>query len=98
VDGRQAEVTHADSSIEKGVYAPFSKSGRVAVNGVVASAYASNRADQSHLIIAGVKLISMHRLAHVFQARHRLACALSFEHFCSSEAYVDCMSAWLEPT
>jgi hypothetical protein len=97
VDGTEAAVTRITTYTEKGVYAPFTRSGHVVVDRVVASAYALDRLDESHYVIGGVKVIPMHLLAHLFQARHRLACSFNFDYFCAGETYVNGMSAWLEP-
>jgi hypothetical protein len=80
----------------KGAFAPFTKSGTIIVNGVVASSYVSMQDNSDMLVIGGHKTpLSMHWLAHLFQSHHRLACDLSWK-FCAGETYTgEGISTWV---
>ena len=77
-----------------GVFAPFTKSGTIVVDGVVASNYVNLKGDTS-LVVGGVFAFDLHFLAHMSQAPHRLVCEFS-NAFCATETYNDGISVWVE--
>jgi len=79
--------------ISKGAYAPFTASGTLVVNGVVASIYVSFGDDHSgSLQLAGGYLaLSFQWLAHIYETPHRLFC----QGACYGETYnEDGISTW----
>mmetsp|Transcript_22807 Transcript_22807/g.25990 ORF Transcript_22807/g.25990 Transcript_22807/m.25990 type:complete len:448 (+) Transcript_22807:276-1619(+) len=89
-----AIVTKTTLTSGKGAFAPFTMSGTIAVNGILASNYVSLQQQESDtlMIFGGTSTtnwktsISMQWLSHAFQAHHRLVCSLS-THFCKKETY-----------
>lgn len=79
-----------------GAFAPFTESGTIVVNGVLASSYVSLQEEKSgSLVIGNTKTVSMHWLAHVLQAPHRLICHVSAS-ICENETYTtDGISHWV---
>lgn len=79
-----------------GAYAPFTASGTLMVNGVAVSSYVSLQEGSDILILGTLKTpLSMHWLAHVFQAPHRMVCMWSLA-YCKSESYTkDGISVWV---
>lgn len=78
-----AEVTRTD-----GVYNPFTPSGTIIVDGIVASVYASLQGTK-YLEVAGIRTPFTHQaLSHAFMGVQRAACStLNFERYCKSETY-----------
>lgn len=83
----------------RGAYAPFTKSGTIVVNGMVASNYVTLQRDSSELILTGgVRTgLSMHWLAHVSCAPYRLACEFVFASYCKGNSTYnrDGLSHWV---
>jgi hypothetical protein len=76
----------------QGVFAPFTPSGKIVVNNVLASSFVSLNSDQ-HISIAGVK-VSHQWLAHKFEFPHRLACCYMGK--CMKDTYtVEGISSWV---
>ena len=103
--GPVAEVQHTKTVVRRGAYAPFTASGTIVVNGVMASNYVSLQEDSDVLVIGGIKIFSMQWLAYLSQAPHRLVCSLNWS-FCQNETYTNsgiskwvygphCISTWL---
>jgi ABC-type phosphate transport system substrate-binding protein len=94
--GGVAEVKKILSVVRHGAYAPFTKSGTIAVNDVAASVYVDLQNNAGVLVIGGYKTpLTMQFLAHMFQAPHRLACAVS-PSYCQTETYDDSgVSSWV---
>jgi hypothetical protein len=90
-----ASVRSITRVVRTGAFAPFTKDGTVVVNDVVASSYISMKQDSANFVVAGVEIISMHQVAHLFQAPHRLACEVS-PGFCAKETYKDGLSIWID--
>ena len=86
--GRSTKVVKIGFIESAGAFAPFTESGTIVVNGVVASSYVSLQDESESFSIAGIKVASMHWLAHAFQAPHRMMCKVS-AGFCASETYSD---------
>lgn len=85
-DGSLAIVTAVQTITRTGVFAPFTKSGTVVVNGIVASSFISFQ-DSEYLKIGDfVSPLSYQWLAHNFEAAHRLYCVLMA---CKGETYDD---------
>ena len=60
-----------------GVYAPFTMSGTIRVNGVVASTYISLQEDLGVLQVGGIStVLSWHWFAHLSQGPYRIVCGL----------------------
>lgn len=90
--GKRAVVTKVVTVTKQGTFAPFTESGSIVVNGVIASSYAAVNGDEN-IMIGGVKVLSHHWAAHLFQAPHRLVCALTT---CENESYnEEGMSFWI---
>eukprot|EP00546_Thalassionema_frauenfeldii_P018046 CAMPEP_0178899002 /NCGR_PEP_ID=MMETSP0786-20121207/2652_1 /TAXON_ID=186022 /ORGANISM="Thalassionema frauenfeldii, Strain CCMP 1798" /LENGTH=697 /DNA_ID=CAMNT_0020569799 /DNA_START=113 /DNA_END=2203 /DNA_ORIENTATION=- len=81
----------------KGVYAPFTESGTIVVNGIVASSYISLQSGSGSLKISGIDTgMNMHQLSHYFQCFHRAACKLRWS-WCANEKYTDeGVSTWVD--
>jgi hypothetical protein len=94
VDG-VASVRSITRVVRTGAFAPFTKDGTVVVNDVVASSYISMKQDSANFVVAGVAIIGMHQVAHLFQAPHRLVCEVS-PGFCARETYKDGLSIWID--
>lgn len=76
------KITSIKRVTRVGVYAPFTMSGTILVNGVAASSYVTLQADSSLLVFGTLKTsLSIHWLAHVFQAPHRLLCLWNIKGF-----------------
>jgi len=71
-DGHLAPVRAIHDVLQNGVFAPFTKSGYIVVNGIVASTYIAYQ-DSEYLIVAGYGTISFQRIAHTFESVHRMA-------------------------
>jgi len=85
-NNNNVEVTKIDTVTRKGVFAPFTESGTISVNGIMASNYITMQDDRNKLTIAGVPIASMQRIAHSFTLPHRVICNNNKE-FCSNETY-----------
>ena len=82
-----AVVKSIRSVVETGAYAPFTKSGTIVVNGVVASNYLSLQTGNSNLVLGSIVTpFSYHGLSHMGLAPHRLLCAFDWS-FCESETH-----------
>mmetsp|Transcript_28982 Transcript_28982/g.40990 ORF Transcript_28982/g.40990 Transcript_28982/m.40990 type:complete len:316 (-) Transcript_28982:176-1123(-) len=90
-DGRLTEVEKIGSVLAKGIFAPFTKSGRIVVNGFVASNYITFQENSASLMIAGVPVINMHWVSHVFMAPYRIW--RNFFHH--EETYVKGVNSWM---
>jgi hypothetical protein len=79
-----AEVESIKLVKEHGMYAPFTPSGRLIVDGVLVSSYASLEKSKDVQFFLGWG-ISHHTLSHIVEAPHRILCY----HFggCREEAY-----------
>ena len=89
VDGGRAMVTGVVAVKRNGVFAPFTESGMITVNGYVASCYAHvGRMKSNSLRLGSVDTTTYQLLAHLAQTPHRLVCVAHFE-WCQSEVYDD---------
>jgi len=96
-------VTSIQSIVRKhaGLYAPFTHSGTIVVNGILASNYVSLQAkdDGNNNTTPYFKIGSLttslthHFLAHAFQIPHRFYCTCVKD--CKDESYTDGISNWL---
>jgi hypothetical protein len=94
--GKPIAVTRIREVVRIGVYAPFTASGLITVNGVVASNYVSFHRD-SHVLKIGTwrTPLSFQWLAHTFESPHRTSCYLLMD--CSKESYSSIgLSRWVE--
>jgi len=72
--GEEARVTSIKKVVQKGLYAPFTSSGTLFVNGVKASSYVSFQ-DSEVLKIGNYRTpLSFQGLAQTFQLPHRMTC------------------------
>jgi len=88
-------VTAVRSVTRRGVYAPFTNSGTIVVNGQVASTFVSLQEKSSVLLLNGgwSTGISHQWLAHAFEVPHRLWCSAVG---CTKESYTsDGISTWV---
>jgi len=83
--GGVTEVDKIGSVTCRGSFAPFTKTGTIVVNDVLASNYVS---------LMDKSPVSMQWMAHAFNAPHRIVCALSFE-ICENETYTNGISNWV---
>ena len=94
-NGGEAGVVSINHVVRKGVFAPFTPSGKIVVNGVLASTFVAMQ-ESSHLTI-GKKATpwSLQWLALTFEAPHRVYCALASSG-CEDEAYSEeGLSVWV---
>ena len=94
VDG-SAEVTKIVTVGREGAFAPFTDSGVINMNGVVASTYVNLQGQSDSFMVGTYKTLSMQFIAHATQAPHRVVCAVNFG-FCEAERYnEDGISTWV---
>ena len=86
-NGEPAAVVEIKPVIRVGAYAPFTVSGSIVVNGIVASNYISFESQSGDLSIGDLKVASYQWVAHLSQAPHRLYCTLASK--CEKESYND---------
>ena len=71
-------VQRIHSEIRRGMYAPFTPSGTIVVNGILVSTFVAFQG-RERLVIGGIETpLSYQWLAHSFEAPHRVATALGF--------------------
>jgi hypothetical protein len=89
------EIVDIKSVIRIGAYAPFTHSGTIVVNDIVASNYVSFEA-LSGVVSAGCfKIASYQRVAHFVQTPHRIYCTIVSK--CETESYTpEGFSEWIE--
>lgn len=97
-NGDHVAVKSIKSVMRKGAFAPFTKDGSIIVNGLVVSSFVALEQDaSSSFMIGGFKTLSLHTLAYVFEAPHRIMCSINFDYFCQEETYSkEGLSAWIE--
>ena len=88
------EVTNVETVDRDGAYAPFTYSGVINVNGVVASSYVNLQSDSDAFMVGAFRTFSMQAIAHLTQAPHRIVCALNFAT-CKAETYDGGVSTWV---
>jgi hypothetical protein len=94
-DGTATAVTQISTINRVGAFAPFTSSGTIVVGGVLASNYVTLQDQSEAFVVAGVKVVSMHELAHTFQAPRRMICSV-IPSLCMAEAYTkDGISTWV---
>jgi hypothetical protein len=82
--GKPVAIVSIRNVLSKGAYAPFTPSGTVVVDGVLASSFVSLTADDSLEIAGGIEL-STQWMARMFEFPHRLAC--HYLGSCPNEEY-----------
>ena len=87
-NGENAEIVNINRVIRIGAYAPFTDSGAIVVNGIVASNYVSFEPLSGDMMIGGWKVASYHWVAHMSQGPHRLYCKVAGSK-CEKESYND---------
>jgi hypothetical protein len=93
-DGSSVAIIHIRYVMRKGIFAPFTKSGSIVVNDIVASNYVTFQEGSEYLIIGGIETpFPYHWLAHTFESGHRLVCKVIA---CDTETYTDSgISHWV---
>jgi hypothetical protein len=88
-----SKITEIHVVKKKGMYAPFTSSGTISVNGVVASSYIAFQ--ESRLFKIGpIPTTSHHWLAHTFEIPHRIWCLYLVG--CDGERYTESgISVWV---
>lgn len=90
------KVTGIKTVTRQGVYAPFTPSGTIVVNGVGASSYIAFQGSESLKLGSVSTGLSYHFLAHKFQAPYRLWCSIMSDA-CMEESYSDDgVSMWVD--
>jgi hypothetical protein len=92
-EGNRVSVTKIHRVNRTGVCAPFTKSGSIVVNDLVASNYIGYQGSE-YLMIGGVKTpLTYHWMAHTFNSVHRLAVSMGI----TGETYTDNgVSRWVD--
>lgn len=91
-NGEALKVHSVTTSIGQGIFAPFTPSGRIVVDGVLVSSFVS--LDNSSILEVWGVGFTYHWLAHIFESPHRLVC----HHFgrCLNETYdANGVSRWV---
>jgi len=93
---REMIVSKIRNVRSQGVYAPFTESGTVLVNNVLASSYVTLQPGTGSLKIAAIDTgLSLHELSHFFQGIHRMSCQLYWP-WCANESYTkEGISTWV---
>jgi hypothetical protein len=91
--GETAAVKSIKKVVRKGAFAPFTESGTIVVNDLVASNYIAYQGSE-YLTIGGIETpFSYQWLAHTFNSAHRLAVMMGFK----CESYTDSgVSHWVD--
>ena len=93
-DGQQ--ITHMTEITRTGIYAPFTKSGRLIVNGVEVSSYLSLGLNQT-LMIGSVEMpLSFHSLSHTAVTPFRMYCRFVLSMGSSCQPRGDGYSPWCQ--
>lgn len=90
------EVTAIKAVQRQGLYAPFTSSGGILVNGIQASNYIAFQKDSDTLMVGSSYStgLTFHWVAHKFQLPHRTWCSIT--NSCDHEAYnSDGISKWV---
>jgi desert hedgehog protein len=85
-DGQSAEIVKLKQVTRHGAYAPFTASGSIVVNNVVASNYISFESGP-YMTIGGMQYVSYHWMSHLTQAPRRLYCSMVSN--CEKESYTE---------
>jgi len=92
-DNGVGTVEHITMVERPGLYAPFTPSGTLLVNGVVVSAYVALQESETLVVGGWSTPLTLHWLAHVFESPHRMACRAGL---CKTETYTeDGVSRWV---
>ena len=95
-DGSVVVVTKIQDVKRKGIFAPFTASGSIVVNGIVASNFIAFQVSEYLKIGEFATPFSFQWLAHTFESGHRLACSSGFVA-CDQETYTDSgVSHWVD--
>ena len=94
-----ARVVRKSTVVRRGVYAPFTPSGTVVVNGVVASNYVAFEPTSDVFVVGGrpVPFLTYQWMAHTFMVPHRIVCNVSSYLCTATEQYSakEGISLWL---
>ena len=82
-DGTVATIESVRAVLAKGAYAPFTYSGDLVVDGIVASSYVAFHSTTGTTSLWGID-VTFHWMAHTFQSFRRLTCRLNM---CPDETY-----------
>jgi len=94
-DGNVETVTAIRTVQKQGAYAPFTASGTVAVNGVVASSFIAFQESETLKIGDMDTTVSFQFLARTFETPHRMWC--EYVSACTEETYtVEGVSLWVD--
>lgn len=94
-NGTEATVTRIQTVDRRGAFAPFTPSGSIFVNGVVASTFVSLQEGEAYLQLGVSTQFSHQWLAHLFETPHRLAFRLIGLEFVTDGNRSDGMSEWI---
>eukprot|EP00541_Cyclophora_tenuis_P009871 CAMPEP_0116565258 /NCGR_PEP_ID=MMETSP0397-20121206/13798_1 /TAXON_ID=216820 /ORGANISM="Cyclophora tenuis, Strain ECT3854" /LENGTH=210 /DNA_ID=CAMNT_0004092011 /DNA_START=177 /DNA_END=806 /DNA_ORIENTATION=+ len=92
--GELVRVEQVRTVERRGVFAPFTTSGTIVVNGVLASSYVAFQQSPTLKVGAWTTPMTYQWLAHVFESPHRMVCNVLLR--CKSEWYTsDGVSVWV---
>jgi hypothetical protein len=91
--GNHVEVKSIKTVTRKGAYAPFTNSGKIVVNNIVASNYISYQGSEYLMVGEMETPLSYQWIAHTFNSAHRLAVMMGFKTETYTEAGV---SHWVD--
>ena len=89
-------VTKIQDVMRKGIFAPFTASGSIVINGIVASNFIAFQVSEHRKIGEFATPFSFKWLAHTFESGHCLACSSGFVAY-DQETYTDSgVSHWVD--
>mmetsp|Transcript_9231 Transcript_9231/g.15352 ORF Transcript_9231/g.15352 Transcript_9231/m.15352 type:complete len:683 (-) Transcript_9231:123-2171(-) len=86
-NGNSAEIVNMKQVIRRGAYAPFTASGSIVVNHVVASNYIAFETG-AYVTIGSVQFVSYQWFSHLTQAPRRMYCSMVVGN-CENESYTE---------
>jgi len=95
-NGNVTSISRIRNVTTRGVYAPFTKSGTIVVNGVVASSYISYQDSENVVIGTITTQVSFQWIAHKFETIHRLACSVGSRKLCAETYTEEGVSRWVD--
>jgi len=83
-------VTNVKTLVRSGIYAPFTESGTLVVNGVVASTFVTFQQDQEYMVIGGMSTgWSYHTLSLFWNKPYQFYCTRISSDMCKNQVYAE---------